>query len=54
MAGQLMQEADSLGIFEGKKAGKDQQVDLYTDALRKIEQEVAKVSSAAEETKTEE
>ena len=50
MAASLMQEADSLGIFDPKAQEEAAQADTYTKALQKVEQAVAKVP-AEEETK---
>ena len=46
----LMQEADSLGIFDASKQAID--ADVYSQALKRVEQEVAKVPSKAEEEET--
>lgn len=54
MENALMQEADSLGIFDASKQAAE--ADVYGDALKRVEQEVAKAKphEAGEETKGEE
>ena len=43
----LMQEADSLGIFDASKQAAE--ADVYSQALKRVEQEVAKVPARTEE-----
>lgn len=45
----LMQEADSLGIFDASQQAAE--ANVYNDALKRVEQEVAKVPSQQEESK---
>jgi len=50
-----MQDADSLGILDASKLAASADVDVYAQALKRVEQEVAKVPHASdiEETKGE-